>query len=460
MLEFLLEPEKLVPEVYQQWRPLVRDSLALIFSSLSANRLTDKIAEQMKLPPNTPPETRLVRLIRRMPCLQKLGQVLARNRHLDAGLRSELTTLENGIRDIDFEEIEKVIESKLGDALKKFDINIEPSIFSEASVSAVVRFTYPEGRGVFKVLKPYISECFEEDMRLLQKLADFIASGKRDYGFSSSGVSQTFAEIRTLLRHEVEFACEQANLIEAERSPDFQNIRTPRLLPHLCTPHITAMTEEAGIKATDVAAYSPNVRWRIAERLVEALVLAPLLSESEEALFHADPHAGNLLYDAQTDQLAVLDWALTGRLTRNQRRQFCMLLLMLGLRDAIGVSDAISKLSLDNDGRRPTIETFLNAIPFSRIPGALDAISLLDQLGLDGAPFPPDLLMFRKALFTLDGVLHDIAGDEISLDAIIANYLAKHWPANLVKLPLLLQSEDWAALIASSSLYPARLFLQ
>jgi hypothetical protein len=50
----------------------------------------------------------------------------------------------------------------------------------------------------------------------------------------------------------------------------------------------------------------------------------------------------------------------------------------------------------------------------------LDAMILLDELALTGVRFPAALFMFRKVLFTLDGVLHDVAGPGVRMDQVIA----------------------------------------
>lgn len=460
-IEHLIPADMLVPDIYRKWRPLVRDAISFLFSRLSPSRLALKISEQLQLPPDAAPEVRLIRFISKMPGLQKLGQVLARNRHLDPSLRRELLTLENGIRDVDYDQIRSVIDSELGPALADYSVRIEPWIFSEASVSAVVRFTYSQGRGIFKVLKPHIPDCFAEDMALLQELADFISSGARDYGFTGINTAETFTEIRQLLEHEVKLDYERKTLPEAARIFEKPGIRVPRLIPGLCTASITAMTEEEGIKATDLAGNtSVSLRQQLARRLGEALLITPLFSSSEEALFHADPHAGNLLYDPISDQFSVLDWALTGRLNRGQRRQFCMLLAMLALRDVEGVSAAIHALGEERDFIQDTIRDFLAKIPISRVPGSLDAVHLLDILALKGVRFPAQLVMFRKVLFTLDGVLRDIAGGEISLDEIIAGYMAKSWLSDFGTSPLPLGPGEWFSLMASASFYGSRLWFQ
>ena len=94
----------LVPERYAEWRPVVREAMLYFGSHLSTPRLAPKLVEQIELPADTTPEKRLLRLIAKVPGLQKLGQVIARNRHLHPRLRRALTQLENGICDVTVEE--------------------------------------------------------------------------------------------------------------------------------------------------------------------------------------------------------------------------------------------------------------------------------------------------------------------------------------------------------------------
>src|SRR5215472_7342882 len=89
-IERLVPVENLVPESAKHWRPLIQDAIAYIFVHLDERRLSAKIAEQITLPFDTPPETRLLKLISRMPGLQKVGQVLARNPRIPPKLRKAL----------------------------------------------------------------------------------------------------------------------------------------------------------------------------------------------------------------------------------------------------------------------------------------------------------------------------------------------------------------------------------
>ena len=142
IVERYVPVESLVPDEYEQWRAPVRDAMLFVVSQLSEGRLAPKILEQLELPAETTPEERLLRLISKVPGLQKLGQVLARNRHLRPSMRKALSELENGIHDVDATEIHQIIIQQLGTKLSRYDVSVERELLSEASVSAVVRFTW------------------------------------------------------------------------------------------------------------------------------------------------------------------------------------------------------------------------------------------------------------------------------------------------------------------------------
>jgi ubiquinone biosynthesis protein len=457
----MLPAEKVVPEIYAAWRPLVRDAMVFMVTHLSTARLTPKLAEQMALPLDMPPEKRLLRLIAKVPGLQKIGQVLAHNRHLDPALQNALSELENGISDVTATKIHALIQKQLGPRLRRFAVELEPGILAEASVSAVVRFTWrnPETgereRGVFKVLKPYVAVCFAEDLELLQELSHFLAEKHPEYG---RALPETIMETRALLEHEVDFKREQATLAEAAKVyRSVRGVRVPRLIRPLSTASITALSEEYGVKVTEALANaSPRQRRRAAEQLIEALVAVPLFARGTRTIFHADPHEGNLLYNERTGELVLLDWALTESLTREQRRHVALMGLMLGLRDPVGVSAEIEALALDRSQAsfiREQTDRFVSQMPFTRLPGSMDAMRLLDRLALEGVHFPPGLMMFRKVLFTLDGILHDIDAPDVHMDLIIARRLLSLWSGPLSLF-------DWIGVEASALLYGARLWVQ
>ena len=430
----LLSVETLVPDAYLRWRPLVHDCMAFVASHISEPRLIPKIVEQLELPLETPPEERLILVIAKTPGLQKLGQVLARTRKLSPSLRAALQRLENGISDMTAAEVRGIVHTGLGSLIEAYDVRLSEHILTEASVSAIIEFSWRNPAtglresGVFKVLKPHVSLYYAEDLALLKDLAAYIASRE---------VAEVLDDVRTLLAHEVDFRREQVMLAEVNRIYHRKGVRVPRPIPHFCTDRITAMSAERGIKVTDALRKSLFWRRRVAATIVESLIADPIFSPEPQSIFHADPHAGNLLYDEESQELVILDWALTGRLSRDERRNLARLIFAMTFRDASAVKDSIHALSTGGAAADigAAVDAYFDALPHACSLGAIDAMRLLDAIGVQGVRFPASLVLIRKVLFTLDGVLHDIAGDTVRLDTIILSDFIRRWAQGRGALP-------------------------
>jgi ubiquinone biosynthesis protein len=476
IVDGIVPVSRLVPEAYAKWRPPVRDAMIFVVERLSPARLAPKLLEQLELPENTSAEARLLRLIAKVPGLQKLGQVIARNRHLRPALRNALARLENGIRDVESGEIRAIIERDLTTRLKKYDVEIGAGILSEASVSAVVRFSWRNPasglreRGVFKVLKPHIRDYFAEDMDYLQGLAQYFGERHHRYGFPPHLIPDTFKKVRRLLQHEVNFEREQKTLQEAwNLYHGLIGVRVPQLVQPLCSSGITALTEERGIKITNAAKrLSAARRKRVAEQLIEALVAFPLLSSQEDVIFHGDPHAGNLLYNSRTGELAIIDWALRERLSRDQRRQLAVLFAMVGLRDPVGACNAVLALSQRRDRSgleqrqlvADEVARLLDELPPASLPSMVDVMRLLERIAFAGVKFPASLIMLSKVMFTLDGILRDLGASETSMGIPIARQLALHWLTDRKAFQSPLRAKDWITLQCSALLYSSRLWMR
>ncbi|KAF0231752.1 MAG: unusual protein kinase, partial [bacterium] len=184
----LIPVEQLVPPVYEKYRPMVADAANVILSHLNATRLRTKLIEQMMLPFESTLAERLMSLIAKMPTLQKLGQIIARNRNLDPKFRKLLQKLENGIKDANYESILAKVNQELKHQIKAYKVKIGGRFLAEASVCAVVPFTwYNPGdgvrrRGVFKVIKPFITGYWIEELKILEALANYLDQNRNRYG--------------------------------------------------------------------------------------------------------------------------------------------------------------------------------------------------------------------------------------------------------------------------------------
>ncbi|HBY59565.1 MAG TPA: hypothetical protein DEH78_07060, partial [Solibacterales bacterium] len=133
-------------------------------------------------------------------------------------------------------------------------------------------------------------------------------------------------------------------------------------------------------------------------------------------------------FDETANEVIVLDWSLTARLNREDRRQVGRLIMAMIFRDQGGVLDAILALSHSSGRADPAtgaivdreVKAFFASLPFVASLTTMDAMRLLELVGVAGVRFPASLVMVRKVLFTLDGVLHDVIGGEVRLDNVIS----------------------------------------
>lgn len=430
-LEALLDQEAaaLVPERYAAYRPLVAGGLRFFLAGLPRRRLTRLVDEQLALAFRAGAAERLAALLRHCPTLHKLGQVVARDRRLDAGLRRHLQALESLPPATPLAGLRHRVRRELGGAAPAFSIG--PDALAEGSVAAVLPFAWDGGEGVFKLLKPGVEQRLAEDLAIWAELGDFLEARCAQLGLPALDYRETLEGVGRLLRNEIRLDGEQAHLAAARRDCP-PGVRIPALLPW-STPRMTAMERIHGVPVTAAApALAPAARRRLARTLVEALLARPFFSPAANAPFHADPHAGNLFL-ADDGRLAILDWALVAELSKAHRE--AMLRLVLGglLQDGPMVCNAVSALGRgepDAATLRAAVDAALAEVRRGRFPGLAWSLRLLDRLAAGGVlRFPEALLVWRKSLLTLQGVLADVdAGcpaDLVLLHGALSRFLGE-----------------------------------
>jgi ubiquinone biosynthesis protein len=474
---FHIDPQDLaaiVPDCYAEFRPVVADGLTFLLEHLAPARLAEVFAAQAALPADADLPHRLVVFLHTCPALHKIGQVVARNRHLDRELRRHLQELESLEPRTPAPEWRPVLERELAPAIDRYRIHPGERAVAEASVAIVVPLTWrdpadgenaPRRHGVAKILKPGVVGRLEEDLAILGRLADYLGDRWAAYHLPPLEYREILDEVADLLAHEVQVPQEQASLRRAAQQYAGQpDVEVPRPLP-FCTETMTAMERVHGRKVTDLRGVPTWRRPALFLTVARSLLAQVLFTRDESALFHGDPHAGNLMA-TRDGWLAILDWSLTGRLTTDDRVQMAQVLMGALALDAAKVAAAV--LSLANEGAdtalvRRHVTVAVAGLRCGRLPGPLWAVGLLDTLARAGVRFPPRLLLFRKALLTLQGVLADIwpAGMlEETLMAEALTHLAWEGPMRLLR-PL--QDHDYATHVSSADLLqlawrPARQF--
>jgi ubiquinone biosynthesis protein len=173
---------------------------------------------------------------------------------------------------------------------------------------------------------------------------------------------------------------------------------------------------------TDCQALPANVRRRLAGLIVEALLARPVWSAEGTTMFHADPHAGNLLATAD-GRLAILDWSLVGHLSKDQQTAMTQILIGAATLDAGRIHRAIAALAVggaDGPALAAVVDGGIARLQRDPWPGLGWLTWLLDEAVVAArARFAADLVMFRKVLHTLQGVVADVS-ESCRIDSVLA----------------------------------------
>lgn len=466
--------DALVPPAYEIYRPAIVDGLIFFLEHLGEDRVLAILAEQALLAADAGVNERVVAIARCCPALHKLGQVLARDRRLSAELRKLLQGLESMPSTIGLDEVRALAEAELG-PLADLGIHIDEPPLAEASVAVVVPFEgdRPGGgpfRGVLKLLKPGIEAALEDELETLQRIGALLDERCEAYGLPRIAYEESFCDVRALLAREIRLDEEQAHMRAARTAwATIGDVVIPEVYP-FSTPRVTAMQRIDGGKVTDAAAALPRrARRRLGDLIIRALIAQPVWPAGEgPSLFHADPHAGNLFATAD-GKLAILDWSLVGALTKADRVALTQIVIGALTLDGQRIRAAIDGLSQgrgDGDALQAVIDERVGTLRNGAFPGMGWVTSLLDAAALHArCRFDGDLLMFRKVLQTLEGVVADVSADarpDRVLITAVLKALAAEWSQRLYATPFSrqfathLSNLDLAQLWASAPLIGQR----
>jgi len=413
-----------LPSRYAAYQPVVVEGLIFMMSRLPLTRLAEKVVDQLRLSPDALPALRLYTLIKDMPTLQKLGQVICRNPGLDPEFKRFFVDLEDNIQTVSVAHLHTSLKREIKRGDPAYCVIPEKKILAEATVCAVVPATVqtawnrPAIRAVLKVVKPRIKRHMSSELALIDRLVIFLDQNRHAWGLGDFDFQSTLAQVRTILANEVDLVSEQKNIDLAGRHFRCDpSLSIPERLP-ASTPFMTVMTRLDGTKITEVQRLSKAQRRRLAAAVADICILGPIQDARKGGLFHGDPHAGNLAYrfDRSRPQIIFYDWGMLGRLTPLERT--AMLLLVMGLLTGsekliFYTSDVLTRgqLSKANAMRRRSrkiIHAAVSAQPGDRRGGLSSIEFLFEKLTREGVVFSSDLMMFEKALLTLKGVLADI----------------------------------------------------
>jgi ubiquinone biosynthesis protein len=340
----------------------------------------------------------------------KFGQIAStRSDLLSEPVIDELSHLRSDVRPIAAEQVRPLVEEELGRPVEEVFTSFEFEPLAAASIGQVHRGVLISGESVVvKIQRPGLDDLLRRDATVL-RLAARVAE-RRVAGAGDLGVRELAEELIVGMDRELDYQREAAmsdRLREAigHEDPADDVIRVPVVHHRLCTDRLLVMQEAPGRPidepgAVAVAGVAPH-------RLAQALLSCFLQQILRGAVFHADPHPGNLMVD-QRGRLWLLDFGAVGLLDPVTRRALQDMAIGMSTGEPMVVARAARHLAgADATADLQALETDIAQLMAETAGGFDPALvaQVVSVMSRHGMRVPASLALLSRALLTLDGTL-------------------------------------------------------
>lgn len=278
----------------------------------------------------------------------KLGQILGtRSDLLPEEYIVALSALQDRLPPVAPAEVRAVIAEELGAPPEEVFARFDDMPLATASIGQVHAATLHDGTEVVvKVRKPGITEEIELDLLILQDLARLAAD--RIDSHLVQNLEETVGHFADGLRDELDSTIEARNVEHFAAGLDPRvKVVVPCVYWDYTTSRILTTTRFQGVKITDLPALTSqgvSPRW-----LARELARMAMHSIFINGFFHADPHPGNYIVQAD-GTIAVIDFGLVGRLDDSTRRDLVLMLAAWVSGDGDAMAESLIALGVAKGG--------------------------------------------------------------------------------------------------------------
>lgn len=313
------------------------------------------------------------------PTFIKLGQALSTRPDIfPPPYIQELNRLQDEIPPAPFLEIETVLLEELGQPVNEVYAWFDPQPIASASIGQVYAARLQSGRVVVvKVRRPGVEKTIEQDLEILSDMAEWLTEHS-EFGKQYDLVS-LLDEFSFRLRNELDYQREGHNADAIRRQfVNDDHVYIPRVYWDLTTARVITMERVRGIKITDREALNQaGISLKVVAENSARFTLRQLF---EFGFFHADPHPGNF-YVQPDGSLAVMDFGMVGRFSRQTKSALIRLVLYISRGDAEGVVDILMETGLTSQHvNRAALEQDISRFIESYASNALQYVTTLQVL--------------------------------------------------------------------------------
>ena len=404
------------------------------------------------------------------PTFIKLGQILASRPDLvGPSLSEELKQLRANVEPDEIEKVRETLRNELGKDYESHFQTIDSKPLATASIGQVHRAILNDGsRVVLKVQRAGIERKMQQDMEVLAGVAQL---AERVDALSAWGPSEMVRQLGPMITRELDFSRERQNLDQfAEMfSRKKCDVVIPQPVNELCTRRVLVMDELIGEPLPAYLASHPcrkpgrvnettnsdapstptpdpppptglpahtnqaspdspqETPDLLKQKLGETIAEAYLTMLFDEALFHADPHPGNLIV-MDDGTLGILDFGMIGRIDETLRETIEEMLVAISSGDQHRLVRLIRRVgdappTLDDSALAIDVTEFIGTYGRQRL-GEFDLTGALNELSeilhRHAIKLPNQSALLLKMLVSLEGTLGELGARFDGLDAVRA----------------------------------------
>ncbi|HTR51480.1 MAG TPA: AarF/UbiB family protein [Kofleriaceae bacterium] len=253
------------------------------------------------------------------PTFIKFGQIIASSAGLfpDEYVKEFQRVLDR-VKPFPFEDVQRTLDEELGTEKAAHLVDIEPKQLASASIAQVHTAKLRDGTPiVIKVQRPGIIARCDADMRIMRRVAGWVARFKKDADLANPvGVVDDFTKTLT---EELDFRKEAANLDkfnEIMRELGHKHIRAPVPQHEYTTRKVLVMEKFTGLRVDrfdDIKSRGIDGETKLVDGLRAWFQCVVFYG-----FFHGDVHAGNLML-LDDDTIGFLDFGIVGRFDDRER---------------------------------------------------------------------------------------------------------------------------------------------
>jgi len=272
----------------------------------------------------------------------KLGQMLSTRPDLvGPELAGEMAHLQTDAPADPFDTVRATIEAEFGQPLDRLFRDFAPAPLASASIAQVHAAQLHSGEPVVvKVQHAGILDKITPDLDILAALAELAERRSAQLRlYQPSAVVRQFR--RTLLR-ELDFTLERRNLDEfAEHFAADDTVHFPRAYPEGSGRRVLTMERLEGILGTDSAALAGS--GADLNEFARRGVNVHLQMIFRDAVYHADPHPGNLML-LPGGVVGVMDCGMVGRLDEEMAESIDDLLMAVVNHNSADLAEVLLRI--------------------------------------------------------------------------------------------------------------------